>query len=313
MFTTASTVRHRIFSPYGALAAGSAGVALCAGAGVAGGAMGMAAAAEPNPEGALNPNEFRPFKLMMKEKLTRNVNRYRFELPDNKTSGLYTASCLVTKAMMKEKPEDEEPKAVVRPYTPTTTSDTRGYMDLIIKVYPDGKMGNHIDSLKVGDTLEMKGPIPKFPYKANMKQSIGMVAGGSGITPMLQVVDTVLSDPADKTDVSLVYANTTDSDIILKDKIDELAKKYPYRFKVYYVVDNPSWGGMMWKGGKGRVTGQMLKEHLPPPSLDNLVMVCGPPGMMNAVSGNKAPDKSQGELTGLLKELGYTKDNVFKF
>eukprot|EP00955_Chlamydomonas_euryale_P110616 366009-Chlamydomonas_euryale.AAC.34 len=39
MFTTASTVRHRIFSPYGALAAGSAGVALCAGAGVAGGAM----------------------------------------------------------------------------------------------------------------------------------------------------------------------------------------------------------------------------------------------------------------------------------
>eukprot|EP00955_Chlamydomonas_euryale_P110614 366009-Chlamydomonas_euryale.AAC.32 len=42
------------------------------------------------------------------------------------TSGLYTASCLVTKAMMKEKPEDEEPKAVVRPYTPTTTSDTRG-------------------------------------------------------------------------------------------------------------------------------------------------------------------------------------------
>eukprot|EP00955_Chlamydomonas_euryale_P110606 366009-Chlamydomonas_euryale.AAC.24 len=79
--------------------------------------------------------------------------------------------------------------------------------------------------------------------------------------------------------------------------------------QVYYVVDNPSWGGMMWKGGKGRVTGQMLKEHLPPPSLDNLVMVCGPPGMMNAVSGNKAPDKSQGELTGLLKELGYTKDN----
>lgn len=48
-------------------------------------------------------------------------------------SGLYTASCLVTKAMMKEKPEDEKPKAVVRPYTPVSPPDARGYMDLIVK------------------------------------------------------------------------------------------------------------------------------------------------------------------------------------
>lgn len=42
-------------------------------------------------------------------------------------------------------------------------------------------------------------------------------------------------------------------------------------------------------------------------------MVCGPPGMMASVSGPKAPDYSQGEVSGLLKELGYTKDNVYKF
>ncbi len=50
-------------------------------------------------------------------------------------------------------------------------------------------MSKHIDSLKVGDTLEMKGPIPKYPYSANAKKKIGMVAGGTGITPMLQVRD----------------------------------------------------------------------------------------------------------------------------
>lgn len=60
-------------------------------------------------------------------------------------------------------------------------------MDLVVKSYPAGKMSKHMAEMKVGDSLEMKGPIPKIPYKANMKNSIGMVAGGTGITPMLQV------------------------------------------------------------------------------------------------------------------------------
>jgi cytochrome-b5 reductase len=43
------------------------------------------------------------------------------------------------------------------------------------------------------------------------------------------------------------------------------------------------------------------------------LQVCGPPPMMNAVSGDKAPDKSQGELAGVLKDMGYTSDMVYKF
>ena len=77
-------------------------------------------------------------------------------------------------------------------------------------------MSKHFGKLKVGDALEMKGPIMKLPYVANSKESIGMVAGGSGITPMLQVVDEVLNNPADKTKLSLVFANNTEKDIILK-------------------------------------------------------------------------------------------------
>ena len=52
---------------------------------------------------------------------------------------------------------------------------------------------------------------------------------------------------------------------------------------------------------------------MPPPTDDNLVMVCGPPGLMKVVSGDKAPDKSQGPLSGALAELGYTPAQVFKF
>lgn len=52
---------------------------------------------------------------------------------------------------------------------------------------------------------------------------------------------------------------------------------------------------------------------MPAPSKDSLIMVCGPPGLVNSVSGGKAPDWSQGEVSGILKELGYNKDQVFKF
>lgn len=62
--------------------------------------------------------------------------------------------------------------------------------------------------------------------------------------------------------------------------------------QVYYVVDKAT--RKDWQGGVGYITKDMLRTHLPPPSADNLVLVCGPPGLMNAISGDKAKDKSQG-------------------
>jgi cytochrome-b5 reductase len=49
------------------------------------------------------------------------------------------------------------------------------------------------------------------------------------------------------------------------------------------------------------------------PSVTVMLQVCGPPPMMAAISGDKAPDKSQGEVSGLLASMGYTKDHVYKF
>jgi cytochrome-b5 reductase len=57
----------------------------------------------------------------------------------------------------------------------------------------------------------------------------------------------------------------------------------------------------------------MIKQHMPAPGPDSLVMVCGPPPMVNVVSGDKAPDKSQGPLAGMLKSLGYEEAGVYKF
>jgi cytochrome-b5 reductase len=73
----------------------------------------------------------------------------------------------------------------------------------------------------------------------------------------------------------------------------------------------------MYLGLVGYVTRDLYEKCGLPKSSDegSIVFVCGPPGLMNAVSGNKAPDKSQGEVPAesLLGRLGFTKDNVFKF
>lgn len=117
-------------------------------------------------------------------------------------------------------------QTITRPYTPVSQNGQKGYVDLIIKSYPKpgGIMSRHIQSLRPGvDVVEMKGPFKKIEYRANMYKKMGMIAGGTGITPMLQIIREVLSNPDDRTQVSLVFANISEEDILLRDELDALA------------------------------------------------------------------------------------------
>ena len=60
-----------------------------------------------------------------------------------------------------------------------------------------------------------------------------------------------------------------------------------------YVVDKKDEPSFV--GSEGYITDAVLRQHVPPPSDDNLILVCGPPPMMKAISGDKAKDKSQGK------------------
>ncbi|KAF7021639.1 hypothetical protein CFC21_034561 [Triticum aestivum] len=257
---------------------------------------------------ALNPEQWLEFKLQEKATVSHDSELFRFSFDPSTKLGLDVASCLVTRAPIGQEVEGKR-KYVIRPYTPISDPDSKGYFDLLIKVYPEGKMSQHFANLKPGDVLEVKGPIEKLRYSPNMKRQIGMVAGGTGITPMLQVVRAILKNPDDNTQVSLIYANVSPDDILLKKELDRLASSYP-NFKVFYTVDKPS---SDWRGGVGYISKDMVLKGLPGPGEDSLILVCGPPGMMNHISGNKAKDYSQGEVTGLLKDLGYTADMVYKF
>ncbi|KAL2441741.1 NADH-cytochrome b5 reductase 2 [Exophiala dermatitidis] len=236
-----------------------------------------------------------------------NTKRFKFELPDpEQVSGLSVASAIITKY---QPPNAEKP--IIRPYTPINDEDVKGYLELLVKVYPNGPMSNHLHSMVPGQRLDFKGPIPKYPWAPNKHDHITLIAGGTGITPMFQLIRTIFKDPEDKTKVSLIYGNVTEEDILLKKELEEIENEFPQRFRAFYTLDNPP---PSWPYGKGFITKELLKTVIPDPKSPNIkIFVCGPPGMYNAISGNKKSPQDQGELTGILKELGYSKDQVFKF
>ncbi|OWM65968.1 hypothetical protein CDL15_Pgr015393 [Punica granatum] len=290
--------------PYGAIAAVSGGISCfyCFSS------PNLVHLDQSNQEAALNPDKWIEFKLQDTARVSHNAQLFRFSFDSDAKLGLDIASCILTRAPYGENAEGK-PKYVIRPYTPISDPDAKGYFDLLIKVYPEGKMSQHFASLKPGDVVEVKGPIEKLRYSPNMKKHIGMIAGGTGITPMLQIIEAILKNPDDNTQVSLIYANVSPDDILLKQKLDILAASRP-NLKIFYTVDNPT---KNWKGGVGYVSKDMALKGLPGPSDDTLILVCGPPGMMHHISGDKAKDRSQGELRGLLKDLGYTEQMVYKF
>ena len=291
------------------------------GVGVGVSASSMCSTAMAAEHVAMSPEEFRPFTVTEIKPLTHDTSLYRFGLEKDQTLDMPVASLLLIRAAIGSEQEDGSKSFVIRPYTPTTTPDTVGYFDLIVKSYQQGMISKHFSTLKVGDSIEMKGPVTKFVYEDKYRgkvKKVGMIAGGSGITPMLQVTRQILKDTSKDTEVSLIFANQSVDDIMMKSEIDKLEKEND-NFHVHYTVDRLTSGikGSEYKGSVGYVTEDMIKKHIPQPESVNdesvMVFVCGPPGMMNHISGGKAPDKSQGELSGLLKKMNYTEGQVYKF
>lgn len=251
---------------------------------------------------------FVSLKLESVEDVSSNTKKFKFSFPEeDQVSGLQIASALLTKY---KGPEMEKP--VLRPYTPTSDEGQTGYLELVVKKYPNGPMSSHLHDMAPGQRLDFKGPLPKYPWSENKHQHIALIAGGTGITPMYQLIRAIFNNPNDKTKVSLVYGSVTEQDILLKKELADIESTYPQRFKAFYLVDKPS---EKWQGGSGHVTEELLKTVLPEPKEgDNLkVFVCGPPGMYKAISGGKKSPSDQGELDGYLKNLGYSKDQVYKF
>jgi len=175
-------------------------------------------------------------------------------------------------------------------------------------------MTQHLESMAVGETIDVRGPSGLLQYegkgsfaiKPDKKSSpshtkvnrVSMIAGGTGITPMLQLIRAVFRDPDDTTCLSLLFANQTEDDILLRTELEEVAEQHPDRFQLWYTLDRPTEG---WKYSSGFITSETIETALFPPASDNLVLMCGPPPMINFAC---IPN---------LDKLGYSQQQRFAF
>jgi len=276
------------------------------------GAGGAVTSSDPS-KSALDPSKFVNFKLKEVKPYNHNASVFSFELPEGTESGLTVASALLMKPTIEGQGLDSKGKPAIRPYTPITQPNTKGHMDFLIKKYDGGAFTTHLFDLKPGQEIAFKGPLPKHQWKANEFEEIGLVLGGTAITPGYQLMQAIDANPQDKTKVTLLFANVTEKDILLKEEFERLSKSKPEQFKIVHVIEKPE--GRGYAGEKGYIGRELLAKYLPMPGKADKIklFVCGPPPMVEAISGNKVSPKDQGPLKGALSDLGYQPSQVYKF
>ncbi|XP_038636403.1 NADH-cytochrome b5 reductase 3-like [Scyliorhinus canicula] len=264
-----------------------------------------------------DPNTKYLLKLIDKEIVSRDTRRFRFALPSPQhVLGLPIGQHIYLSAKING-------ELVVRPYTPVSSDDDKGFVDLVVKIYfkgvhpkfPDGgKMSQYLESLRLQDMIDFRGPSGLLVYKGKgqfairpdkkseakikMVKQVGMIAGGTGITPMLQLIRAIVKDPADQTICHLLFANQTEKDILLQSELEEIEAEHPRRVMIWYTLDRAPEG---WKYSEGFVNEQMIREHLPAPADDVLILLCGPPPMI------------QFACNPSLDSLGYSPSSLFAY
>ena len=130
------------------------------------------------------PTEFLAVPVLSVRQETHNSKVIRFGLPEGVSLSLPVSSAIVLNAPM------ADGKSVARPYNPISSNDQLGSFDLLVKVYPEGKASRYIDGLKPGDRVSFKQVKPNLkPFRYPFgKRLITMVAGGTGIAPMMQAL-----------------------------------------------------------------------------------------------------------------------------
>lgn len=226
-----------------------------------------------------------PYKLIHIERDTHDTNTFRFELPADATLDMLPGDFLYVHAAVNG-------KQVKRPYTPSSLPGTRGSFDLTVKRYDTGSVSKYLHNQPIGETVLMSGPNTGGHWVDGMAKRVGFVAGGTGITPMISIIRWILAKTIDA-ELFLIFANKTEADIIFRQEWERHVHEHP-NFHRHYVLEQPP---AAWSGSTGRITPEILRQHLPAADSSTCIFLCGPTQMVDT-------------LETTLKELGYPEQAI---
>eukprot|EP00522_Entomoneis_paludosa_P008221 CAMPEP_0172455240 /NCGR_PEP_ID=MMETSP1065-20121228/11966_1 /TAXON_ID=265537 /ORGANISM="Amphiprora paludosa, Strain CCMP125" /LENGTH=284 /DNA_ID=CAMNT_0013207699 /DNA_START=40 /DNA_END=894 /DNA_ORIENTATION=- len=252
--------------------------------------------------------------LLSRTPVSETSSVLRFGLPDtNQPLNLCTCACLLAKSEING-------ESVVRPYTPISTNAHVGYFDLLVKHYgPQAQMSRHLHEIHQGSEAISFFHIPfnvklQAPEFLKDYDNILMLIGGTGVTPMIQALHEILGSSTLETKkqpkVTILYGSRVSNDILGRDLLDAWAAAHPDQLTVHHVLSHEP-EDSSWTGLRGWISKDLIASHFPPATTPRVgVWVCGPPPMYNALSG---PREEADQVSGVLGELGFTAEQVYKY
>ncbi|CEO58989.1 Putative Nitrate reductase [Penicillium brasilianum] len=241
---------------------------------------------EPRPT-FLQSRAWSKLKLSEVKTVSWDTRIFVFDLEHEKqTLGLPIGQHLMIKI---NDPDSKE--AIIRSYTPISDTQMEGKMELLVKIYfptkdvPGGKMTMALDKLQIGAEIDCKGPTGRFEYLGNGRvltsskerhvRSFKMICGGTGITPIFQVLRAVMEDSQDPTKCVVLDGNRLEEDILCRSELDKYVETDGEKCTVVHTLTK---GSEDWTGRRGRISEDLVKEFAPPEE-SSMVIICGPGAM----------------------------------
>lgn len=166
-----------------------------------------------------------------------------------------------------------------RSYSISSSPNDRKHLVITVKKVDGGVASTWIhEHVIAGMTLRARGPSGAFVFEPGLANELVLIAGGSGITPVMSILRVALEDTTD-TRVSLVFANTSEDSMIFAREITALSEKYAGRLRVTHVLETAGKTPCV----NGRADREVVRTALAEVGENPKAYVCGPPAMMDAV------------------------------
>lgn len=245
----------------------------------------------------LSPTEYRRFVVDSVRQETEDSFRYRLKLEHGACLGLKTGQHIIIRG-------EVNGSIIIREYTPVSDVGMKSYFELMIKIYKNGCMSQYVKTWSPWTEVQIRGPCGQFEYKPNKYRKIYMLAVGTGIAPMSQVIQTVLKNNDDDTMITLLYGCRTYTDILLKSELDDWARYWNFSCTFCLSQEEESSTKVKYRYGDKILTGR-ISYDLVHSVIDNtndsfLVLICGTRSF-------------EGDMIQYMKDLGIDKSRYHKF
>jgi uncharacterized protein len=171
---------------------------------------------------------------------------------------------------------DVDGRPVRRAYS-ASSAPGAARLEVTVKHVEGGRFSTHVHrNLRAGDRLSVRGPSGAF-HADPAAHEVVLVAAGSGVTPMMSMIRTLLADARTSARIALLYSNRTKEEVIFADELLRLEKEHPERLSVTHVLTQER--GRLDAAGVHRWITELR------PSEDARYYLCGPEALMDTVQG----------------------------